>query len=850
LLVVDKMSSKFKCDIEGCNASFTRIFNLNRHKARKHSGSDISENCLLCGKAFQDVTKLQEHLIGDHGPSDKFYAKESAFNQSVQVFRYNYDTEQLNFNNAQSAIKDEINETLRFEVAKSHHIKASLIFICKMSMLDFSGQKIQSVLIPFRSNGFVISSSKTRNMINSLIKKAFREQENALEEYCNSGSNWIFDRAVAFDIEIATLKPIVVGNQSEDGETDDDDDDVCEPSTLNLEDFKNKQFLFNPQNNDNKCFLRCLFYLLKFRNSPKKELRSFKKWEKTLNLKGIKFPITISHVRKFVKQNQCLNVKLNILFRSLDDKIYPYECNLGEGQLVLNLLMVHVTPKKFPPKRIMKAVNHFVAIKDVNKYLRKQYNRQSGGTCYKNSFYCLNCFNCFSVETALKSHQEICLINKPIKEIASPGKITFKNPHYQHKQDYIGFLDFECMLSPNANPCDDCRSLRCKCDKSFSEIVTHQEPIAFSFVIVDSNNSIVHEHTFAGENAADVFIEHLTECEEEWLCRLLHTKHPMIITPDEQDAFELSTHCYMCFRSFENTKSVKCRDHNHFTGLYIGPACQKCNLLRTREKRLPIFLHNGSKYDFHFIIRALNKKNRIHKLNVLPYNSEHFRTIEFNCFKLLDSLAFLQASLAQLSDDLAKTNHPYTILKQTNLVKTSGLFNEQKFKAVLHKSFFPYEFCTSLELMQNTTKLPKRKDFYSQLQDKSISKDDHKFARKVWKMFKCQNLVDYTKIYCKIDTILLAEIFQQFRTDMMNFSGLDPSHYMSLPAYAFDSMLKFTKCSLDRLPHINMVHFIESSIRGGVSFINTRQLKVVSPEEIIYIDANVSNMLIIMVFLL
>jgi len=93
-------------------------------------------------------------------------------------------------------------------------------------------------------------------------------------------------------------------------------------------------------------------------------------------------------------------------------------------------------------------------------------------------------------------------------------------------------------------------------------------------------------------------------------------------------------------------------------------------------------------------------------------------------------------------------------------------------------------------------------------------------------MFECEDLVDYTKIYCKIDTILLAEIFQKFRSEMMKFSGLDPAYYYSLPGFAFDSMLKITNCKLSLLPHIDMVHFIEKSIRGGVSFINTRHLKI------------------------
>lgn len=152
---------------------------------------------------------------------------------------------------------------------------------------------------------------------------------------------------------------------------------------------------------------------------------------------------------------------------------------------------------------------------------------------------------------------------------------------------------------------------------------------------------------------------------------------------------------------------------------------------------------------------------------------------------------------------------------------------------------FPLFFSTSLEKMVNTKKLPAREHFFSSLSEETISEKDYLFAKTVWKKFKCKNLVDYTELYCKIDTVLLAEIFQKFRRDMLQFSSLDPARYISLPAFSFDSMLKITHCRLDLPTDIDMVQFIESGIRGGVSFINTRYLSCEKPDEKIhYIDAN------------
>ena len=252
------------------------------------------------------------------------------------------------------------------------------------------------------------------------------------------------------------------------------------------------------------------------------------------------------------------------------------------------------------------------------------------------------------------------------------------------------------------------------------------------------------------------------------------------------------------------------------------------------------------RYDFHFVVKALGKfGDQIKNISVLPFNGENFRTVSFNCFEFVDSYSFLQASLDSLANNLKADNHDFAIMKQTYLVQTNGTFDREKYEMVLQKSYFPYEYCTSLKKMIATKKLPKRSEFYSSLSEKTITKEEHTFAKKVWKKFKCKNLLDYTKIYCKIDTILLTEVFQYFRDSMMKFSGLDPAHYISLPSYSYDSMLKLTKSVICLPTSIDMVQMLESGKRGGMSFIGTRDLsasdKPGEESEIVYIDANVSR---------
>ena len=52
----------------------------------------------------------------------------------------------------------------------------------------------------------------------------------------------------------------------------------------------------------------------------------------------------------------------------------------------------------------------------------------------------------------------------------------------------------------------------------------------------------------------------------------------------------------------------KVRDHYHYAGKYRGAAHSKCNLRYRIPKEIPVVFHNGSTYDYHFIIKQLAKE--------------------------------------------------------------------------------------------------------------------------------------------------------------------------------------------------------------------------------------------------
>lgn len=136
--------------------------------------------------------------------------------------------------------------------------------------------------------------------------------------------------------------------------------------------------------------------------------------------------------------------------------------------------------------------------------------------------------------------------------------------------------------------------------------------------------------------------------------------------------------------------------------------------------------------------------------------------------------------------------------------------------------------------------LPDKADFYNTLTDQDISEEDYLHAQKVFSTFKCKNMLEYMKLYMKLDVALLADLFLNFRALMFDKFDLDPCHFISLPSYAFSCMLKLTEISIEPIEDIDIFQFLSQNIRGGFSFVSQRmECTTASPEKkLLYLDAN------------
>ena len=112
--------------------------------------------------------------------------------------------------------------------------------------------------------------------------------------------------------------------------------------------------------------------------------------------------------------------------------------------------------------------------------------------------------------------------------------------------------------------------------------------------------------------------------------------------------------------------------------------------------------------------------------------------------------------------------------------------------------------------------LPNKEVFYSNLNMEDITDTDYKHANKVFKELKLKHLGEYHDLYVQSDTLLPADVFENFRNMCIKVYELDPAHFLSAPGLAWQACLKKTDVKLELLTDFVMSLMAEKRIRGGI----------------------------------
>ena len=113
-------------------------------------------------------------------------------------------------------------------------------------------------------------------------------------------------------------------------------------------------------------------------------------------------------------------------------------------------------------------------------------------------------------------------------------------------------------------------------------------------------------------------------------------------------------------------------------------------------------------------------------------------------------------------------------LKNDQFVNLKKYYSGNHLSLLLRKSVYPYDYVDCMKKLGETS-LPPKEAFYSKLTGEGIADEDYEHARAVSKEFNIESMKDYHILYNLSDVLLLADIFENFRSICMNHSWIGSS---------------------------------------------------------------------------
>jgi hypothetical protein len=237
--------------------------------------------------------------------------------------------------------------------------------------------------------------------------------------------------------------------------------------------------------------------------------------------------------------------------------------------------------------------------------------------------------------------------------------------------------------------------------------------------------------------------------------------------------------------------------------------------LLAQKTKIPVVMHNFKNYDCHLLLSSTTRFRNGY-VSAIPLNTEKFISIICPRFYFVDSFMHLSTSLDTLTKNINSKAVPF----EDKFSLLCECFEVSKAQQLSHKGLYPYEYMDSFDKFRETS-FPDISKFYSSLKGEGPSKEDYKYWRNIFNT-TCKNMGEYHDLYLKLDVLLLATAFENYRNVGLKNFKLDPVYYFSLPGYSWDAALFFSKVALELITDQDMYNDIELGFRGGVSMISHR----------------------------
>lgn len=585
---------------EYCGKIFKRGWNMKRHVERWHEDI-VNIMCRYCKSPFQNMEDLNTHMVTEHKPrTNRWQITNSAYKEKVLDLTYLYNEKRL-----EKALSDTVQQSvlnqIQFYLRKHGSLKFALSFTALMKK-DVAEQEVYDT---FYFQGHTTRIQTGEWGLEEKVSETFRAlRDRVLDlDVTAEGSGWSFVEAEALTIQIVKMANKKMGSYI-----------PFKPRNENGNPLKSPvSHIINVKNiHDDKCIIYNII-LAKFGHlvkSAKDDPKNLKEYMKYVDDTEVEYPVTEKDLVLLEENNRSnLNISLNVWRYESNKHISPYFISRVRraGKTVVNMLMV----EKFETD--CSTTQHLIFITDVAALFRETV---PGGQKRKHELICSVCqdFVTSSVEK-LSSHFKQCSDPNYFKKtypkaLSAPlpdgNLIPPPNSYRSEPPRLRGFFDFECLHQRKEDVgCHKClntmkkigagKNRKVKCPHSSdlkTTTITDLPAICFSLLVIDSEDKIVYESYYEGEDAAAKFVELLLRKESDFF-DIIEEYIEMDLTEENKREFEKATHCAECSNEF-GPYETKVRDHNHHTGDFRSALCNFCNLQKKNLLFIPLYCHNLS----------------------------------------------------------------------------------------------------------------------------------------------------------------------------------------------------------------------------------------------------------------
>ena len=193
-----------------------------------------------------------------------------------------------------------------------------------------------------------------------------------------------------------------------------------------------------------------------------------------------------------------------------------------------------------------------------------------------------------------------------------------------------------------------------------------------------------------------------------------------------------------------------------------------------------VYFHNGKGYDFHLILQALAENKRVGTLKVIGNTMEKYTQIKARYFVIHDSMSHLIGSLDSLASSLLQRGEEGFDLIRNEFPK------DNQFRCALKKLVYPYDYIDGFHRFLEP--IPEIEHFYNRLNDEELAEEEYTRLMEACEIFDIKDLGQLHDLYLKIDTLILACVFEDYRKLALEMTGLDPAYYIRFVQLKFNTL--------------------------------------------------------------